>query len=72
LPGNLAKAITLIVAPVMLLELVTGLLLWLRAPAHPVWIINMLGILVLWASTAFWQVPLHNQLPLGDGQLALL
>jgi len=45
--------ITSIVAPLMLLELATGLLLWLRAPSHPFWIINTLGLAVLWGTTAF-------------------
>ena len=66
--------IPIIVAPVMLLELATGLLLWFRAPTHPFWIINTLGLGVLWASTVLWQVPIHNQLPQADGaaRLALI
>ncbi len=64
--------ITFIVAPVMLLELATGLLLWFRAPSHPFWIINTLGLCVLWGATAIWQVPLHNQLPLAEGAARLV
>lgn len=66
--------ITIIVAPLMLLELATGLLLWFRSPFHPFWILNTIGMAVIWGSTALWQVPLHNQLPLVDGaaRLALI
>jgi len=66
--------ITTIVAPLMLLELATGLLLWLMAPLQPFWILNTMGIAVIWGSTAFWQVRLHKQLSLVDGtaRLALI
>ena len=55
----------------MLLELATGLLLWFRVSSDPFWIINTLGLVVLWGATAFWQVPLHYQLPLADGAARL-
>ena len=66
--------ITTIVAPLILLELATGLLLWLMAPLQPFWILNTMGIAVIWGSTAFWQVRLHKQLSLVDGtaRLALI
>ena len=66
--------ITIIVAPLMLLELATGLLLWFRMPLQPVWLFNTMAMAVIWGSTAFWQVPLHKQLPLADGaaRLALI
>jgi len=66
--------ITTIVAPLMLLELATGILLWLMAPLQPFWILNTMGIAVIWGSTAFWQVRLHKQLSLVDGtaRLALI
>ena len=66
--------ITLIVAPLMVLELATGLLLWFRMPLQPVWLFNTMAIAVIWGSTAFWQVPLHKQLPQADGaaRLALI
>ena len=63
--------ITTIVAPLMLLELATGLLLWFKTPFHPFWILNTLGIAVVWGSTALWQVPLHNQLTQVDGVVRL-
>ena len=64
--------ITTIVAPLMLLELVTGLLLWVRAPLHPFWILNSMGMATIWGCTVLWQVPLHNQLPLVDGAARLV
>jgi hypothetical protein len=63
--------ITTLVAPLMLLELATGLLLWLMSPLHPFWILNTMGIAVIWGSTALWQVRLHKQLPLVDGAARL-
>ena len=63
--------ITTVVAPLMLLELATGLLLWLMAPLQPFWILNTMGIAVIWGSTAFWQVRLHKQLSLVDGAARL-
>jgi hypothetical protein len=65
------QRITFIVAPIMMLELATGLVLWFRTPFHPFWIINTIGMAVIWGSTAFWQVPLHNQLSLADGSARL-
>ena len=66
--------ITIIVAPLMLLELLTGLLLWFRMPLQPVWLFNTMAMSVIWCSTAFWQVPLHKQLSIADGtaRLALI
>jgi uncharacterized membrane protein len=68
------QLITFIVAPLMLLELATGLLLWFRDPFHPFWILNTVGMAILWGSTALWQVPLHNQLTVANGaaRLALI
>ena len=66
--------ITIIVAPLMLLELATGLLLWFRMPLQSFWIFNTMAMALIWGSTALWQVPLHKQLPLADGaaRLALI
>jgi hypothetical protein len=61
------QLITWVVAPLMLLELVTGLMLWFKAPFHPFWMLNTVGIVLVWGSTALWQVPLHNQLSLVEG-----
>lgn len=66
--------ITIIVAPLMLLELATGLLLWFRMPLQPFWLFNTMAMALIWGSTALWQVPLHKQLALADGaaRLALI
>jgi len=56
---------TLAVGPPMLLELLTALLLiWYRPASLPSWLIYVaLALLfVVWASTAFVQVPCHEKL----------
>ena len=55
------KKITWVVAPVMFLELMTGLWLLYRA-RNEFFILNLLSILMLWAWTAFVNVPSHNRL----------
>lgn len=60
--------ITLIVGPVMLLELATaGLLLLARPPVMPVWVAWLGAALVgvVWISTALLQLPLHGVLGQG-------
>lgn len=60
--------ITLIVGPAMLVELATAVLLvFYRPAALPLWSVVLGAALVgvLWASTAFVQVPLHNALTSG-------
>lgn len=65
-----ANRTTYVVAPLMLLELVTaGLLLFsslrpLQVTALTAWFGATL-VVVIWASTAFLQVPLHDQLHSG-------
>lgn len=54
--------ITLIVAPLMGLELLTAVLLVLQRGDTYVWWLNLLGVLLIWICTAFLSVPLHNQL----------
>ncbi|MEQ8704114.1 MAG: hypothetical protein RIC19_09360 [Phaeodactylibacter sp.] len=51
-----------VTAPPMLGELGTGLLLLVQAPTDWLWWANTAGLLGLWASTFFIQVPLHNAL----------
>ena len=56
------RATSWIVGPPMLVELAAALLLVVRPlpEIHPGWGWSGLGLLgVIWASTAFWQVPLH-------------
>ncbi|MEO0558070.1 MAG: hypothetical protein AAF170_07790 [Bacteroidota bacterium] len=60
--------ITLIVGPAMLLELVTAVWLVLDRPLGlPAWSVlgGVILVGVIWASTAFIQVPLHNTLSTG-------
>ena len=57
--------ITLVVGPAMGIELVTAVWLVLDRPAvFPAWAVvaGALLVAVIWASTAFVQVPLHNAL----------
>ncbi|TVQ80742.1 MAG: hypothetical protein EA369_01950 [Bradymonadales bacterium] len=55
---------SMVVAPIMLCELVTGLLLvWLQI--GPVSTMNLIGLVGIWLSTALIQVPLHRQIELG-------
>ncbi|MCB9266084.1 MAG: hypothetical protein H6558_13730 [Lewinellaceae bacterium] len=51
-----------VTAPPMLLELATGIALLCFSPFSVVFQVNLAGIVLLWASTFFVQVPLHNQL----------
>ncbi len=53
---------TYVVAPVMLLELATAVLLAFAQPRYGVWWLNLGGLGLLWASTFFIQVPLHTAL----------
>lgn len=57
--------ITLVVGPLMLVELATAVWLIADRPAGiPAWAVMIGAVLVgvIWASTAFLQVPLHNAL----------
>ena len=59
---------TLVVAPLMLVELATAVLLVLRPPADVGRWAAVLGlalVLVIWASTALLQVPAHGRLGAG-------
>ena len=63
--------ITWVVGPAMLLELGTAVaLVWMRPTGLPLWMLwsGLVLVGVIWASTAFVQVPLHNTLMVGfDG-----
>lgn len=59
---------TLVVGPPMLVEFISAaMLLWYRPPGVPGWLIyTALGLLIMvWASTAFIQVPCHEKLTSG-------
>ncbi len=57
--------ITWVVAPLMLIELATAVGLAIVRPTQvssvPIWI-GLILLAIIWASTAFIQVPLHNKL----------
>ncbi len=70
-----SQNITLLVFPLMGLELGTGLYLLFatEAAGGPVGaILNVISVLALWGITAFIFVPLHNQLAIGGYDLAVL
>lgn len=56
--------ISLIVIPVMLLELVSGALIALRQESS-LWTINLVLILLVWGSTFAIQSPIHGKLEKG-------
>ena len=59
------REITLVVGPLMLAELVTAALLVLEGNRDP-WLLASLPLLALiWISTGFVQIPLHNTLTTG-------
>lgn len=57
--------ITWIVGPMMLLELITAAYLLMTAEAKGILILNLVLLIMIWLSTAFLSVPLHNQLASG-------
>ncbi|MDX1920238.1 MAG: hypothetical protein SFU25_05835 [Candidatus Caenarcaniphilales bacterium] len=64
-----ARLTTFVVAPMMLLELLTGIFMLLHQPLHQFGrigrVVNILSfglILLIWYSTFFIQVPLHDKL----------
>lgn len=59
--------VTPIVAPLMIVELLAAVLFLYYAPAnidYKLILFNLVLTLIVWASTLFIQVPLHNQLAL--------
>ena len=59
-------AITLVVGPLMLAEAGAGLWLTVDRPRLGLWL--LLPILVAWAVTAGWAVPMHGRLDAGFNQ----
>lgn len=57
--------ITFIVAPLMGLELMTAMSLVYEKAGSYAWWLNLIGVVLIWACTAFLSVPLHNQLASG-------
>lgn len=56
------KNITIIVAPVMTLELITSFLILYRDFSNLILILNTLTIGLIWVSTFFLSIPCHGQL----------
>lgn len=65
------KRITWIVAPLMLLELLIAIGLVVLAPARPILWLGLSLVLLVFASTAFLQVPLHRALAAGPDRAVL-
>lgn len=59
------RAITWVVAPLMILEVATAALLLARGFRPPWFLASLVPLAVNWASTAFVQVPLHGRLARG-------
>jgi hypothetical protein len=62
-----SKKISLIVVPIMLLELVSGSMLLILFPSI-VTGSNFLGIIIIWTSTLFLSMPLHRKLASGKDE----
>ncbi len=56
------RTITYIVAPMMILELGTAAALVAALSASAISLVNLISILLLWASTFLISVPIHNRL----------
>jgi hypothetical protein len=70
-----SRVITPLVGPLMLLELASAVWLALRPPPGVPWAVWGVGLaltLVIWASTAFVQVPLHRAFASGFSADAVL
>ncbi|MEL6868082.1 MAG: hypothetical protein AAFP19_26910, partial [Bacteroidota bacterium] len=67
--GHHTRSITLIVMPLMLLEL--GLSIWMARSFDMLWLIPLIMVILIWASTFFIQIPLHNQLASGKDMAAI-
>ena len=53
---------TWVVAPPMLLELVSGIVLYYLSGANLLYLVNLILVTFIWLSTFLIQVPLHNRL----------
>ena len=56
------SSITLVVGPLMLLELVVAAYLAYASDWAWPWLVPLLIVLAIWALTFFWAVPLHEKL----------
>jgi len=56
------KKTSIVVLPPMLIELATGIFLWINEPGFLVWILNIIFLVIIWLSTFLFQVPEHRRL----------
>jgi hypothetical protein len=56
------KWITPVVAPFMIIELLTAITLVISSKNNNFWILNLVGVLILWLVTFLLSVPSHNRL----------
>jgi hypothetical protein len=54
--------ITFIVAPVMILELASGCLLFFQYAPHSLFILNFVLLILTWSTTIVFSIPLHGRL----------
>ena len=62
------QRITLVVGPLMIAEVLTGVALWLTPPLGTdgrVWLVGLVLLGVVWAETALFAVPQHGRLEQG-------
>ncbi len=59
-----SSKITWIVAPLMVAELLSAMLLLVQHNST-FWLVQLILILLLWIATAFLSVPIHNKLTMG-------
>lgn len=57
-----SQRITYIVGPTMLVELLTAAVLLQKWPQSKFLWINLMGVILIWLSTALLSIPLHNSL----------
>lgn len=57
-----SQRISIIVIPVMIIELITSGVLWWNYPASNLYSIGFYLVILIWASTAIFSVPTHNKL----------
>lgn len=56
------RSITLVVAPIMTIEIISGVLCVMLKPGHVWYWLNLIGILSIWLATWFFSIPNHNRL----------
>ena len=57
-----SRRISFIVIPVMIIELGSGVLLTLFSGYQSSWLLNLVGIIIIWLSTFVLSVPCHQKL----------